>query len=287
MSFAAGTLNGLAMWLFFDYIPPEYKLLIFFSIVGLIAAASGTHGVDLPTFWLFLYPSCLLAVAKLIFCGERAYLALSLMFILYILVMVRVGRQNHTTLQQNFRLTHTMHYRATHDPLVGLLNRAEFENQFKIRLAGTSHSVAMLFLDLDNFKPLNDTLGHQAGDNALKQVADILLNAFRKDDVIARLGGDEFVVLLLLDDVTQAEKIALKVLGDIKAISFPGRHDYTGLTASIGIAFSHDKDILFSRLMQVADTACYQSKEKGKNQITISSVDKSGLSPAFASGLQD
>ena len=272
MSFAAGTLNGLAMWLFFDHISAEYQLLIFFSIVGLTAASSGTHGVDMPTFRLFMYPSCLLSVAKLLSCGQSSYVALSIMFIFYILVMGRIGRQTYSTLQQNFRLTHAMHYRATHDPLVGLLNREEFENQFEIRLPLTSHSVAMLFLDLDNFKPLNDTLGHQAGDRALKQVAEILLKAFRKDDIIARLGGDEFVVLLFLDDIEQAEKIAQRIQDDIKAISFPGQHDYPGLTASIGIAFSYANNVSFSQLMRIADSACYRSKEKGRNQISISCI---------------
>ncbi len=273
MSFAAGTLNGLAMWLFFDYISVQYQLLIFFSIVGLTAAASGTHGADMPTFRLFMYPSCLLAVAKLISSGESSYMALSIMFIFYILVMGRVGRQTYTTLQQNFQLTHAMHYRATHDPLVGLLNREEFQNQFEIRLPLTSQSVAMMFLDLDNFKPLNDTLGHQAGDRALKQVADILQNAFRKGDIIARLGGDEFVVLLFLEDIKQAEKIARRILDDIKALSFPGQHNYNGLTASIGIAFSHDNNVMFAQLMRIADSACYKSKAKGRNQITISCME--------------
>ncbi len=269
MSLSSGVLNGLAMWLFFDNIPAAYQLLIFFSIVGLTAAASGTHAVDLLTFLLFMYSSCTLAIVKLLSYGETTHAALSVMFVFYVLVMGRVGRQTNTTLKQNFKLTHTMHYRATHDSLVGLLNREEFENQFEIRLPLTRHGVAMLFLDLDNFKPLNDTFGHQAGDKALKQVADILVHSVRNDDIVARLGGDEFVVFFFLDDVKEVEKIAHNILLEVNSMTFSGGHNYTGLTASIGISFTPNNQVLFSQLMRAADSACYQSKERGKNQTTL------------------
>ena len=272
MSLASGLLNGLAMWLFFEDIPAAYQLLIFFSVVGLTAAASGTHAVDLPTFQLFMYSACLLTITKLLSYGETTYSALSIMFVFYVLAMGRVGSKTHKTLQQNFKLTHTMHYRATHDALVGLLNREEFENQFEIRLPLTRHGVAMLFIDLDNFKPLNDTLGHQAGDRALQDVANILVKSFRADDVVARLGGDEFVTFLFLDDIKEIEKIAHDILQGVNAITFPGQHNYDGLSASIGIAFNHNNNVKFSQLMRAADAACYKSKEQGRNQMTVSCI---------------
>jgi len=273
MTFASGMLNGLAMWLFFEGIPAEYQLLIFFSIVGLTAAASGTHSVDLVTFQLFMYPSCILSILKLVSYGKPTYSALSLMFVFFVLVMGRVGRQTHKTLKENFKLTYSMHFRATHDNLVGLFNREEFENQFEIHLPLTHHGVAMLFLDLDNFKPLNDTLGHQAGDEALKQVADIMLRSVRQDDIVARLGGDEFVTFLFLDDTKEVEKIAQNIIREVHAITFPDEQAYTGLSASIGIAFSQDNNVSFSHLMRLADTACYRSKEQGKNRVTLSCIE--------------
>ncbi len=206
LTLGSGVLYGMAMWLFFEDIPAEYQQLICLSIAGLTAAASGTHAVDLPTFLLFMLSSCILAITKLIFHGGATSLALSAMFILYVLVMERTGRNNNRTLLSNFKLTYSMHYRATHDLLVDLLNRTEFENLFAINTPLTHHGVAILFLDLDNFKPLNDTLGHQAGDRALKQVADIMVKALRADDPVARIGGDEFVTFLFLDDVNEAKK---------------------------------------------------------------------------------
>ncbi len=269
MTLSSGILNGIAMWLFFDDVPAEYQQLFCLSVAGLTAAASGTHAVDLPTFLLFMLSSCLLAITKLIFHGGTTYIALSIMFILYVLVMGKAGQNNNKALLSNFKLTYSMHYRATHDLLVDLLNRTEFENLFALNTPLTHHGVAILFLDLDNFKPLNDTLGHQAGDRALKQVADIMVKALRSDDPVARIGGDEFVTFLFLDDVNEAKKIAGNILQRIQEMSFPGKHNYAGLSASIGIAFHHNNKVKYSQLLHTADSACYKSKERGKNQVTV------------------
>ncbi|WP_157237899.1 GGDEF domain-containing protein [Desulfobacter curvatus] len=257
------------MWLFFDDLSVEYQALIYFGIVGLTAAASGTHAVDFQTFQLFMFSACMLVITKLMSHGGPTFFSLAVMFVFYVLVMDRIGRNNNRTLLHNFKLTYTMRYRATHDPLVDLLNRSEFENQFEVNTPLTHHGVAVLFLDLDNFKPINDTFGHQTGDRALKQVADILVKSLRSDDSVARLGGDEFVACLFLDDINEVKEIADNILQDIEKISFPGSHHYTGLSASIGIAFHHDNNVKYSQLLHVADAACYQSKEQGKNQVTI------------------
>lgn len=272
--FASGLLIGFGVWLFFENVSAAHQHLILFTVLGLTAAAIATHAVDQITFYCFLYPSCALTALRLLSFGEATYYALSFMLLLYVLVMGRAGRQTHSTLQQNFQLTHAMHYRATHDVLVSLLNRQEFENQFELLVQKTRHGVAMLFIDLDNFKELNDTLGHQAGDEALTQVSKVIKKCVRADDVSARLGGDEFVVFLLIDDVKEVERIANNILHNIGAITFPGEHTYEGLSASIGIAFHPNNKVVFSQLMRTADMACYKSKEMGKNQINISPVDQ-------------
>lgn len=269
MTLTSGILYGMAMWLFFEDLPAEYQQLVCLSVAGLTAAASGTHAVDLPTFLLFMTSSCILAIIKLISCEGTTYVALSIIFVLYVLVMERTAQNNNKTLLRNFKLTYTMHYRATHDTLVDLLNRTEFENHFEINTPLTHHGVAILFLDLDNFKPLNDTLGHQAGDRALKQVADIMVESLRADDLVARIGGDEFVTSFFLDDVKEAQRIAENILQKINKIPFPEQHNYTSLSASIGIAFHYNNNVKYSQLLHAADSACYQSKKRGKNQVTV------------------
>jgi diguanylate cyclase (GGDEF)-like protein len=269
MTMASGILNGVSPWLFFEQVSPPHQLLILFSIAGLTAAATGTHAVDTFTFKSFLYCACIPAIIKILLLGGPTYYALCLMLVFYILVMGRTGRHNYATLHDNLELTYKMQYRATHDVLVDLLNREEFENQFESRLYRTKHGVAILFIDLDNFKQLNDVIGHHAGDEALVQVADIIQQSIRSDDISARLGGDEFVVSLLLNDSQEAEKIASKILAGVRALNFPSECNYDGLSASIGIAFHHNNQVGFSHLMRTADIACYESKERGKNQIVL------------------
>lgn len=272
MTMASGILNGVSAWLFFDQISPAHQLLILFSIAGLTAAATGTHAVDRFSFKSFLYCACIPTIIKVLLLGDPTYYALCLMLVFYILVMGRTGRHNYTILHNNLELTYRMQYRATHDALVDLLNREEFENQFKNRLPRTSHGVAILFIDLDNFKQLNDVIGHHAGDRALVQVANIIKQSIRDDDISARLGGDEFVVSLLLNNSQTAEKIARNILVGVRAINFPTEYNYDGLSASIGIAFHHNNQVGFSHLMRTADIACYESKEQGKNQIVLRPV---------------
>lgn len=271
-TFASGIISGLSTWLFFEHVSPAHQLLILFSIAGLAAAATGTHAIDRFTFKSFLYSSCILALIKVLLLGDPTYYALCLMFVFYIMVMQRTGRINYRILHDNLALTHKMQYRATHDSLVDLLNRAEFENQFELCLPRTRHGVAILFIDLDNFKQLNDVIGHHAGDKALIHVSKIIKTSMRDDDISARLGGDEFIIFLLLDNPQEAEHIANTILNGVSAITFPDEGNYDGLSASIGISFHHNNKVDLSQMMRLADIACYESKERGKNQITLRTV---------------
>lgn len=266
---ASGIVNGCCVWLFFTDVSPAHQMLILFAISGLTAAATGTHAIDTMTFNSFLYAACIPTIAKLVFIGDPTHFALALMLVFYIMVMKRTGKMNRITLETNLKLTYKMKYRATHDPLVDLLNREEFENQYEFRKATSKRGAALLFIDLDNFKQLNDEIGHAAGDEALLEVAAIIKRSVRRDDIAARLGGDEFVVLLMLDDVTEAERIADKIVSEIDAMIFPGENNYSGLGASVGIAFQPKQNNDLSHLMNAADTACYESKRQGKNQVTV------------------
>lgn len=266
---ASGVVNGCCVWFFFLDVSPAHQMLILFAISGLTAAATGTHAIDTVTFNSFLYAACVPTIIKLLLIGDATYFALAVMLVFYIMVMKRTGKMNRETLETNLQLTYKMQYRATHDPLVDLLNREEFENQFELRRETSRHGAAILFIDLDNFKQLNDEIGHAAGDEALVEVAAIIKRSVRHDDIAARLGGDEFVVLLMLDDVAEAERIANTIVSEIDAMVFDEESSYTGLGASVGIAFQPKENSDFSNLMNAADTACYESKRQGKNQVTL------------------
>ncbi len=167
-----------------------------------------------------------------------------------------------------------LHYLATHDPLTGLHNRASFANQLDahadlVRRYGSDG--ALLLLDLDHFKYINDTLGHAAGDQLIGRVATVLQGRLRDSDVLARLGGDEFAALLPRATVQAAQKVAqdlLDALGE-ERIALPGAGQRT-MTASIGIAmFEAAADLRGEDVLVSADLAMYDAKEAGRNQVAL------------------
>lgn len=162
---------------------------------------------------------------------------------------------------------------AQHDPLTGLYNRAEFMKRLNYALAYATrqprYGFALLYLDLDRFKIINDTLGHNAGDELLKEVSRRLLNAVREVDIVARLGGDEFVILLM--DVTipeEAERVAQK----IHKLLTPPMTLYRNaikISASIGITLSAINYQDAAAILHDADIAMYAAKSSGKSQYVL------------------
>lgn len=158
---------------------------------------------------------------------------------------------------------------ARQDPLTGLYNRAAFSEQLEraLSFAGRNgSSVALLFLDLDDFKPVNDTFGHDTGDRLLAEVATRLLACVRTEDTVARLGGDEFCVLLEnLTDTGGAVRAAERIKACLEKPFVLGPSHLPRLTASIGIvATSPGEHLSSERLLNEADAAMYRAKRSGK-----------------------
>ncbi|MGH2840969.1 MAG: putative bifunctional diguanylate cyclase/phosphodiesterase [Solirubrobacteraceae bacterium] len=172
------------------------------------------------------------------------------------------------------RYEENLHYLATHDPLTGLHNRSSFAGQLDahadiVRRYGSDG--ALLLLDLDHFKYVNDTLGHQAGDQLIARVAKVLAGRLRESDVLARLGGDEFAVFLPRADQRTAVGVAESLLDALRAerMAVPGAGDRT-ITASIGVAMFEGSDGLSGEDVLVsADLAMYDAKEAGRNQVAM------------------
>jgi len=165
-------------------------------------------------------------------------------------------------------------FEAEHDRLTGLPNRATLEQKLfeGITLAQrTRHLYAVLFVDLDNFKPINDTFGHRVGDEVLKAVAGRLQSATRNGDTVARLGGDEFVIGVSgLLDRAAAAAVARKVLRVLdEPVVVNGQVCHVG--ASIGIALYPDDGAGPPALIQAADTAMYQAKQAGRGNFRFRS----------------
>jgi len=167
-------------------------------------------------------------------------------------------------------------YQATHDVLTGLANRALFEDRLAHDFALAKRhqqQLAVLFIDLDEFKPINDTLGHKIGDELLISVAQRLTAAIRPTDTLARLGGDEFVLLLPdLGSSHEAEEVAERILGELSQPHLLGGHELY-ISASIGIS-TLCKDLEHpEKLLQHADMAMYKAKKQGRDTYEIYSRD--------------
>ena len=163
-------------------------------------------------------------------------------------------------------------YQASHDPLTGLINRREFECRVdrsiqQARAQAATH--ALLYLDLDQFKVVNDTCGHAAGDELLQQLSKILLGFVRKRDTLSRLGGDEFGMLLENCPLDKAIEIANKLLKAIDAFHFTWSDNTFTLGISIGVVPIDRSTADIGSTMSAADSACYIAKESGRNQVQI------------------
>lgn len=168
-------------------------------------------------------------------------------------------------------------YHATHDPLTGLPNRNLLQDRLAQALAldafAHKNPLCVMFLDLDNFKKVNDTLGHTVGDMLLKAVADRLTGCVRGGDTVARLGGDEYIIVLpnvreMQDVITVAKKIIA-----VFAAPFPLLGDEIYVTSSIGIALSPTDGETVDALLKNADAAMYHAKEQGKNNYQFYSAE--------------
>lgn len=163
-------------------------------------------------------------------------------------------------------------YMANHDPLTDLLNRRCFQTELESWLAQSSRygvEGALLFLDLDNFKYVNDSLGHQAGDKFLRALAGLLKARLRQTDVLARLGGDEFAVILPYVNETQAVSIASQLLELVRYDVSVDKGQLPCITLSIGIVLFPGHADTVETLLAYADLAVYQAKEEGRNRVCV------------------
>ena len=172
-------------------------------------------------------------------------------------------------------LTQKMSYQATHDPLTGLVNRREFERCLDEAMdsAHAEEAVHMLFyMDLDRFKAVNDTCGHLAGDNMLREVAALIKNEVRDSDYVGRLGGDEFGALLIGCPIEKARQIATDICNAVADYRFVWKDKIFNIGISIGLVeLSHASGTL-QDLMSAADSACYMAKQQGRGQVHIYSA---------------
>jgi diguanylate cyclase (GGDEF)-like protein len=165
-------------------------------------------------------------------------------------------------------LTEQLRHQATHDSLTGLANRFAFEQRLDAVLAGPGRhdDCALLYIDLDQFKLINDTSGHYAGDQLLSHLAQQLRGTVEPGEMLARLGGDEFGMLLDGGGEVRARRVAERVRLAIDGFVFVWEGRTYSITASIGVALVGRSGLSKRELLAMADTACYLAKERGRNR---------------------
>ncbi|MBF0264401.1 MAG: ammonium transporter [Gammaproteobacteria bacterium] len=171
-------------------------------------------------------------------------------------------------------------HQASHDSLTGLMNRYSFEKKLQDLINDANeqlHQHVLCYLDLDQFKIVNDTCGHLAGDELLKQVSQLISYKLRRGDTLARLGGDEFAILLLNCPIKKGLEVCEEIREEIKNFRFPWEDKQFSIGISIGIVPIDQTTRDLSHLLSMADTACYTAKDLGRNRVHTYEVNDEEL----------
>ncbi len=195
--------------------------------------------------------------------------AMALLYAVVQLMLARYRRLLEEKERERAAQEERIRHQAYHDPLTGLPNRASFTEHLEEAMRRAKRAgwpLALLFLDLDLFKRVNDCLGHDAGDRLLRVAAERIRRAVREADMLFRMGGDEFTVLL--EDVRGPEEAAMVATRVLETIAEPLQlqHHEIAVTSSVGIALYPRDDVVGERLVKAADTAMYRAKELGRNR---------------------
>ena len=173
---------------------------------------------------------------------------------------------------REYELNEQLSFQATHDSLTGLINRPEFERRVASLLSTPRQDQdthALCFMDLDQFKIINDTCGHIAGDELLRQLGSVLQSRVRHNDTLARLGGDEFGILMAHCTLDQSQRVAESLLDAIREFHFFWEEQLFRIGISIGLVAINSDVSDLTQLLKQADAACYMAKDLGRNRIHI------------------
>jgi len=267
---------------------PYYVVFVAFVIGGMTAGAIAQHSVYLPALFSFMLPAVLPLAGAFIIQGTTISIAMGIMTAIYAGALALLGRDLNRSLVQNFQLhaefkslTGSLEqeiarrksaevelaHLARHDALTGLANRSTFFERLTLEIGRAKRGetrFAVHYIDLDHFKDVNDTYGHQMGDRLLALIAEQLEKNVRQIDLVARLGGDEFAILQDgIHNRSDAETLATKLLDQLSdTFEIEGNHIH--IAPSIGIALYHADTGSADMILEQADLAMYQAKSAGR-----------------------
>jgi diguanylate cyclase (GGDEF)-like protein len=292
-TFIAGSLWGLGSYFIFPDSNVLLDAVMVLTIGGLVAAASVTYAPSRYLGVAFSFPA-LLPLSFYFFTHEgNEYFYMGVLVLIYLLVTftankvmhqanikcIMLGHSNDTLIDDLKNkilkiesITGEMSYQASHDMLTGLINRREFEVRLEKAITivkNNNVNYVLCYMDLDEFKIVNDTCGHVAGDVLLQNLARHLEEKIRNTDTIARLGGDEFGLLLPFCNIQKAREIANNLRKTIKDFHFVWDDKVFDIGVSIGLVEIDESIGGLTDILKAADSACYVAKELGKNRIHV------------------
>jgi diguanylate cyclase (GGDEF)-like protein len=277
---ASGLWLGSAAAVVFPPGDLPHQIVINFLLAGISAGAMTSYTAIWRCYFLFVLPAILPMAFRMALQGTEIHDSLALLTVLYLGVVLRSAIQTDRMIgnvlkvrAENVELTKALHHQATHDELVNLPNYREFNARLAAEAescAKLGQTYALLFIDLDRFKEINDTGGHAAGDAALRRIGHLLKRHLRVKDTAARMGGDEFAILLPGCPPHRAEVVAEKILADIEQFTLPWENGKCfQLGASIGLAYSEPGTQDTAAVLRAADAACYAAKTGGRGRIEV------------------
>lgn len=301
---AAGSLWGSAVLFLSSEMSLSHQLFVLVALVGLPIAAMPGDSVFMRVYYAFALPIVAGLLYWALFASQTQQLSIhfSLLVAAYAAVLwvtahsyhdrlrqsIEMGLKNEQLVRQLSRSNRQLEQLAYLDPLTGLSNRRWFQLEAQQELdrgARSNRRLALLLIDLDNFKQVNDTLGHEMGDQLLQVTARRLTESLRHTDALARnlsdaarFGGDEFTVLLEdVDDRQGVEQAAARLIETLSATVMLGDVEWRP-SASIGIALYPEHASRLGELMRGADVAMYIAKKRGRNRYCFFEPDRDGLS---------
>ena len=310
--FILGTASAGVIWGFVGLFPFTgdsllHEMFIAFILAGLSAGGMTTLSSYRGAYLAFLTPAIAPYAIRLASHQSDMHIAMGLMLFMFICMMLIISMRHYRSVAASLRLRYEnlelladrsaaaerlegkvrertqelaeanviLSHQATHDTLTGLVNRAEFERRLAHLLASASrhNPHALLYLDLDQFKVVNDTCGHVAGDDLLRQISALLRTKLRARDTLARLGGDEFGVLLDHCPVAEAKRVADSLRELLRAFRFGWQDKSFTIGVSIGLVPLAAAGETLSSVFSAADAACYAAKETGRNRVHLYQAD--------------
>jgi diguanylate cyclase (GGDEF)-like protein len=267
----SGAFWGITSLVLFPATSVEHQLLLAFILMAVTALWLPLFALAPFSLLVFTVPGLLPMAFDLLTSPQPPQTTMGSLLLLLIGVFAAAAQTTSKIFFADLAARRALYHEATHDSLVGLANRAEFHRRAQTLEIMRARPYAILFIDLDHFKEVNDSAGHAAGDELLRRIGAVLRETVRKEDLAARLGGDEFAILMEDCGAPDALHVAATVLERLNAIILCGGGKRRRVTASIGVACSADLCASPAKLLEAADQACYAAKRGGRNRVEIAS----------------